>query len=189
MKGTIVAAIVLALGVGAGVMAEEGMWTFDNFPKDTVASKYKVQVTDQWLTRLQQSVVRLETGCSGSFVSEEGLVLTNHHCVAECLADNSTGSRDLLASGYGAPARENELKCQGAQASVLMGTENVTDRVTRALAGVPAAGAAAARNRTLTTLETECIDAATRARAPLVCQAVTLYQGGQYWLYKYKRYE
>ena len=76
--------LLIALLVAAGpfVTADEGMWTFDNFPAGVVQQKYGVRLTDQWLDRLQRSVVRLETGCTASFVSPEGLVLTNHHCVA-----------------------------------------------------------------------------------------------------------
>src|SRR5678816_2060713 len=75
---------VLILGLSGAVAADEGMWTFDNVPKAEVAKRYGVQMSDQSLTHLQESVVRLETGCTGSFVSAEGLILTNHHCVAEC---------------------------------------------------------------------------------------------------------
>jgi V8-like Glu-specific endopeptidase len=122
-------------------------------------------------------------------VSPQGLLLTNHHCVATCLADNSSAERDLVADGFAADAGAEEVRCQGSQASVLSGTENVTDRVTAAMAGVPAAQVAASRNTTLTTLEAECEAAAKESGAPLSCEAVTLYQGGQYWLYKYKRYD
>ncbi len=180
---------VLVVGLAGAVVADEGMWTFDNFPRAEVARRYGVQVTDRWLDRLQQSVVRLETGCTGSFVSPDGLILTNHHCVATCVADNSSARRDLVADGYIAAAREDEVRCQGAQASVLMSTENVTDRVTKAIAGVPAAEVASARNKVLTTLEAECEQESTNAGAPLACETVTLYQGGQSWLYKYKRYD
>ena len=76
---------LIALGL-TSTAADEGMWTFDNVPKDAIAKKYGVQVTGQMLTRLQHAVVRLESGCTGSFVSPEGLVLTNHHCAASCLA-------------------------------------------------------------------------------------------------------
>lgn len=170
-------------------MADEGMWTLDNFPKDEVARKYGVRIDDQMLERLQRSIVRLETGCTASFVSPEGLVLTNHHCVSTCLADNSTAERDLLALGYNAKAREDEIRCQGAQASVLTDTENVTARVTDAVAGAAGAEAARARNEVLTKLESACEAAAEKSGTPLKCEAVTLYQGGQYWLYKYKRYD
>jgi V8-like Glu-specific endopeptidase len=181
--------IVALVGLSVGVRADEGMWTFDNFPRATVAKSFGVQVTDEWLRRLQNSVVRLETGCTASFVSPEGLVLTNHHCVATCLSDNSTAQRDLVANGFLAANRAEEIRCQGSQASVLIATENVTDRVTRGIAGVAAAGVAAARNKILTTLESECEAAAKKAGTPLSCEAVTLYQGGQYWLYSYKRYD
>jgi len=182
-------AIVLTAIMGVGVAADEGMWTFDNVPRDTIARKYHVSLTDQWLQRVQQSVVRLESGCTGSFVSAEGLILTNHHCSAECLSDLSTAQRDLIADGFVATGREQELRCPGQQVSVLMATENVTPQVTKAIAGVPAAQVAASRNTVLTNLESQCEDAATKAGTPRKCEAVTLYQGGQYWLYKYKRYD
>ena len=188
MKRLIAALGLIALGAVAA-LADEGMWTFDNFPKEEVASTYGVRVDDQMLDRLQRSIVRLETGCTASFVSPEGLVLTNHHCVSSCLADNSTADRDLLADGFNAKARENEIRCQGSQASVLRETENVTAKVTGALAGVPDADLARRRNETLTTLESSCEAEAGKAGTPLKCEAVTLYQGGQYWLYKYKRYD
>jgi V8-like Glu-specific endopeptidase len=181
--------LVLILGTAsAAALADEGMWTFDNVPRQVIAKKYGVTLTDQWLQRVQQSVIRLETGCTASFVSPEGLVLTNHHCVATCLADNSTAERDYVARGFTATARENELRCEGEQASVLMATENVTDRVTKALASTPPDKTTAVRNETLTNLESQCEAAAKTSGTPLSCEAVTLYQGGQYWLYKYRRY-
>src|SRR4051794_8986877 len=182
--------IVCTVGMCVGgVSADEGMWTLDNVPRDTIARKFHVTLTDQWLQHLQQSVVRLESGCTGSFVSAEGLILTNHHCSAECLSDLSTAQRDLISGGFIASGREQELKCPGQQVSVLMATENVTPQVTSAIARVPAAQVAAARNTVLTDLESQCEDAATKAGSPRKCEAVTLYQGGQYWLYKYKRYD
>jgi len=187
MKRLVLACIVVGLSVG--VAADEGMWTFDNFPRAEVAKKYGVQVTDEWLADLQRSIVRLETGCTGSLVSPEGLILTNHHCVATCLSDNSTAQRDLMAGGFLAANAADEIRCQGAQASVLMSTENVTAQVTKAIAALSPDAVAAARNKVLTTLEAQCEETAKKSGMPLACEAVTLYQGGQYWLYKYKRYE
>lgn len=187
MKRFVLACVLVGLAVG--VAADEGMWTFDSFPRAEVAKKYGVQVTDPWLQQLQRSVVRLETGCTGSFVSPEGLILTNHHCVAGCLADNSTAQRDLMAGGFIAATASDEIRCQGAQASVLTSTENVTPQVTKAIAALPQGAVAAARNKILTTLESQCEETAKKAGSPLACEAVTLYQGGQYWLYKYKRYD
>ncbi|HUE85844.1 MAG TPA: S46 family peptidase [Vicinamibacterales bacterium] len=187
MKRLLLSAVFLY--ICAGIHADEGMWTFDHVPRAEIAKRYGVQITDQWLNRLQRSVVRLETGCTASFVSPDGLVLTNHHCISTCLADNSTAERDLVANGHIAERREDEMRCQGAQASVLVSTENLTDRVTKAIAGIPAAEVATARNKVVTTLESECEEAATKSGSPLACETVTLYQGGQYWLYKYKRYD
>jgi V8-like Glu-specific endopeptidase len=188
MKRIAVALAVVALCVAA-VMADEGMWTFDNFPKGDVAKKYGVDITDEMLHRLQGAVVRLETGCTGSFVSPDGLVLTNHHCVSSCLAENSSAANDLLAGGFNAKSRENEIRCQGSQASVLADTEEVTPKVTSALAGAAAADITRTRNETLTNLESACEAESNKSGTPLKCEAVTLYQGGQYWLYKYKRYD
>ena len=176
------------VGLCASVSADEGMWTFDNFPKAAVKGKYGVEITDAWLETLQKSVVRLENGCTGSFVSGSGLVLTNHHCAQSCLAENSTATQDLVADGMIAATPDQEIRCQSEQVSVLTATEDVTAQVATALASVPADEVATVRNRTFTTLEQACEDRAAKTATPLKCETVTLYQGGQYWLYKYKRY-
>jgi hypothetical protein len=181
--------LACAVAMSGVLLADEGMWTFNNVPKDAIARKYKVTLTDQWLQHLQQSVVRLESGCTGSFVSATGLILTNHHCAAECLTDLSTAQRDYIAQGFIAGAGDSEVRCPGEQLSVLTATQNVTPQVTKAIANVPPADTVAARNKALTGLEDECEAASKKAGALLHCEAVTLYQGGQYWLYKYKRYE
>ena len=175
--------------VSTVVVADEGMWTTHNFPRDVVRQKYNVQVDDAWLQRLQRSVVRLESGCTGSFVSPDGLILTNHHCAQTCIAENSTATRDFVANGFVAPDRAEEMRCQGEQISVLMETENITPAVTRAVAAAAPAEAARARNEVLTTLESRCEDASKTSGTALKCESVSLYQGGQYWLYKYKRYD
>jgi hypothetical protein len=181
--------IVFAVLMCTGIAADEGMWTFDAIPKEAIARKYKVTLTDDWLQHVEQSVVRLESGCTGSFVSGDGLILTNHHCSAECLTNLSTGQRDYIAQGFIAARREDEVRCPGQAVSVLTATQNVTPQVTKAIAGIPAAQVAGARNKTLTDLETQCEAASKTAGTPLKCEGVTLYQGGQYWLYKYKRYD
>ena len=189
VRGLLAAVLLAVAGLSAVLLADEGMWTFANVPRPAIAKKYGVQVTDAWLQRVQRSVARLETGCSASFVSPEGLVLTNHHCAASCLAENSTAARDLVAGGFQAANRSDEIRCQGEQLSVLTETENVSPAVTKALAGVAPADVARARNEALTKLETACEAASKTASTPLACESVTLYQGGEYWLYKYKRYD
>ena len=189
MKRLVFALAALVVAAAAAALADEGMWTFDNVPTKEIARTYKTDVSPQMLDRLQRSVVRLESGCTGSFVSPDGLVLTNHHCVAACIAQNSTPQRDLLAEGHQSKAREDEIRCQGQQASVLTEMENVTNNVTSAVAGVADAEVARKRDETLTTLESACAEDAKKRGTPLNCEVVTLYQGGQYWLYKYKRYD
>ncbi|MBP1634800.1 MAG: hypothetical protein H6Q10_1374 [Acidobacteria bacterium] len=189
MKRLLIALFIAGLCAAAVLVADEGMWTFDNFPRKALAERYGVQVTDQWLDRVQKAIVRLETGCTGSFASPDGLILTNNHCARSCLAENSTAQRDLVGNGFNAKTRAGELRCQGEQVSVLMETENVTGQVTKALAGVAAADAARVRNETLTNLEAGCEADTKKAGSPRKCETVTLYQGGQHWLYKYKRYD
>ena len=195
MKQLIAASAIAGLLVGTAAAVtlhggiDEGMWTFDNVPRAEISKKYGVTVDEAWLKRLQNAVIRLETGCTASFVSPEGLVLTNHHCAQTCLAENSTAQRDLVANGFLASTRANELRCQGEQASILAETQDITGEVTKALAGVAPAEIARARNQTLTNLEERCETDAKQAGEPRKCETVTLYQGGQYWLYKYRRYD
>jgi hypothetical protein len=179
------------LGTASSAVADEGMWTFQNFPRAAVKEKYGVAIGDDWLNRIQRAVTRHETGCTGSFVSPQGLVLTNHHCIARCLAHLSSSTRSLTRDGFIARARADELRCSNEILSVLIDTEEVTDKVSAATAGLQDAQANEARKRELSRLENECAEASKKNRAtgPLACEAVTLYQGGQYYLYKYKRYE
>lgn len=171
--------------------ADEGMWTFDNFPAAAVKQRHGVDIGAAWLERVQRSVTRLESGCTGSFVSANGLVLTNHHCALDCLADLSTPEQDLLANGFLAAQSSNERRCESEIVSVLIDTEEVTDQVNAVTRGLADAEANVARKRELSRLEQACTKASQRDRrtGPLACESVTLYQGGQYWLYKYKRYD
>jgi len=188
MKRLSIAAMAAMLPLSA--LADEGMWTFDNPPRATVDSRYGVTLDDAWLNRVRGATVRLETGCTGSFISAEGLILTNHHCAEDCVAQNSTAEHDLVASGFLATDRKQEPRCQEDAVSVLVGTEDVTAKVAAATAGLAADAVVAARRKVLTGLEQTCEESSTKSKGgPLKCERVTLYQGGQYWLYKYKRYE
>src|SRR5688572_32054192 len=109
---------------GGAVSADEGMWTFDNFPSALVRERYGVEIDDAWLERVRRATVRL-SGCTASFVSPTGLILTNHHCVASCLAQNSTRESSLLETGFVARGREGELDCPVQVADVLERLENV----------------------------------------------------------------
>ncbi len=167
--------------------ADEGMWTVDNFPAAKVKDKYGVQITPQWLKQVRLSTVRL-AGCTASFVSPDGMLLTNHHCVQGCLAQLSTKDRDLLKNGFLAGSRDQELRCPTQNADILMEIEDVTARVAAATAGKDDAAAGELRKKTLTQLEQACEQAAGTSD-PRRCESVKLYQGGQYFLYKYRRFD
>ncbi|MBM2854804.1 MAG: hypothetical protein HW417_1732 [Steroidobacteraceae bacterium] len=181
---------VMAAMMSLSALADEGMWTFDNPPQARLAEKYGVKLDTAWLDRVRLATVRLEGGCTGSFISAAGLILTNHHCGEECIAQNSTPDSDLVSNGFLAGTRDKELRCQEEAISVLVGTEDVTARVAAATAGLAADAVVEARRSELTKLEQACEDASAKAKGgALKCERVSLYQGGQYWLYKYKRYE
>ena len=170
--------------------ADEGMWTFDNPPAAAIQQKYGAKVDSDWLARVRESTVRLETGCTGSFVSRDGLILTNFHCAQECIAQNSSEGNDLMANGFLAAGREKELQCKEDAVSVLVGTEDVTAKVAAAIAGIAPDKVVEARRAELTKLEQACEEESKQAKGgPLKCEQVSLYQGGQHWLYKYRRYE
>ncbi|HEX7113498.1 MAG TPA: S46 family peptidase [Steroidobacter sp.] len=182
-------AFALALAFLRPALADEGMWTFDNFPSATVEKKYGVKIDRRWLSRLQRSITRHESGCTGSFVSPDGLVLTNHHCVMDCLAELSTAEDNFVEKGFNARERSAERQCPTEIISVLVETEEITAKVNAATAGLPDAEANQVRKQTLSRLEAQCSNDAKRRGNPLACESVSLYQGGQYYLYKYKRYD
>src|SRR5580693_5699629 len=121
-------------------LAIEGMWTFDNFPSAAVRQSFGADITPGWLDHVRLSTLRL-TNCTASFVSREGLILTNHHCVESCLAELSSKEKSLLELGFGAPTRKEELRCPAQYADVLVGTENITDEVLKAESGLGEAAA------------------------------------------------
>jgi hypothetical protein len=185
MRGLLLIAII---AVSFPSFANEGMWTFDNFPSETVKQSFGVDITPAWLDHVRLSTLRLPN-CTASFVSSEGLILTNHHCIESCLAELSSMEKSLLELGFSADTRKHELRCPSQYADVLMGTENITDAVLKAESGLNDAAANTTRKKLLTSLEQACEQASARsATGKLECQTVRLYQGGQYFLYKYKRY-
>jgi hypothetical protein len=181
--------LLVACAASLPVCADEGMWTFDNFPSTAVQRQYGVEITPAWLDHVRLSTIRL-TNCTASFVSSAGLLLTNHHCVESCLAELSSKDKSLVELGFAAADRSRELRCPAQLADVLVASENVTDSVARAIAGLSDTAANSARKRALTTLEQACEQASAKAKSgKLRCQVVTLYQGGEYFLYKYKRFD
>ena len=167
-------------------LADEGMWTIDNFPSDRIADEYKVEINDQWLRSAQLATTRLENGCTGSFASPDGLILTNNHCTWGCIRNLSSEGRNLSDDGFMAMSRGEELQCPGQQVSVLVDLDDVTAKIASATADLDDADASEARKAKLTDLESSCEEA---ANGELNCEAVSLYNGGQYFIYKYKRYD
>ena len=164
--------------------ADEGMWLFSNPPSEQLAERYGFEMTPEWLEHVQKSAVRVSTGGSGSIVSDQGLVMTNHHVASDVIEKLSTAESNLLENGFHAVNLEDELVCPDVHVDVLWTIEDVTAKVNAAADGLGTAEAGAAKRKALTEIE----DAA-KAATGLHAEVVTLYQGGQYHLYQYKRFD
>ena len=164
--------------------ADEGMWTFDAFPTAKMRADYGWAPDQAWLDRVRLANVRLTGGCSSSFVSGAALIFTNQHCVASCLEDLSTSGNNILANGFTARSRAEEKQCPGQQAEVVTAIRDVTPQVKAAIGTATGEPAVKARTAIIATIEKAgCPDTATTR-----CQVVTLYGGGQYKLYTYRKY-
>ena len=166
--------------------AAEGMWTLDNLPSDDLKKTYGFTPTQQWLDKSMRSAVRLAGGCSGSFVSAQGLVLTNHHCVIGCVEDLSSEKHDLMNNGFLAKSIGEEKQCPGVEINRLEKMTNVTERMQKTLAGLTGKEFGDAKKAEQSRIEKECVgDAGDQRR----CDIVELYGGGQYHVYQYARYQ
>jgi len=177
----IVTAVVVA---AAAVRADEGMYLFTDLPRDRLEKVHNFKVTDAWLDHLQKASVRFGAGGSASFVSPDGLVMTNHHVGRSAIAKLGGKEKDLVRDGYYAKNRDAELKCPDVEVMVLQSVEDVTAKVNAAVkAGTAPAEAEKARRAVMNTLEKE-----SKEKTGLQSEVVTLYQGGLFHLYRYKRY-
>lgn len=173
----------LALAATPAILhADEGMWLVNKPPAAHLKSQHNFTASPAWLLHMQRGAVRFETGGSGSIVSPNGLVMTNHHVGSDMIAKLSTKERDLMHDGFIAHKREQELPCPDLELRVLWEIQDVTDRV-NANAPASADAAAKARRATIAQIEQEC-----KSTTGLTGQVVTLYQGGQYHLYRYKTF-
>ena len=185
---TLVLAILTLSGlawVGASrSSADEGMWTFDNPPLKQLKERFGFTPTQEWLDHVRLSCVRFNDGGSGSFVSPNGLVLTNHHVAREQLQKISTPQKDYVKDGFYAKKQAEELKTKDLELNVLISTENVARRVQGAAKpGMSQQAALNAQKAEIALIEKESLDA-----TGLRSDVITLYQGGEYWLYRYKKY-
>jgi hypothetical protein len=174
----------LLLAAVPTIQAEEGMWTFDNPPLKQLQAKYGFTPTQAWLDHLRLSSVRLNDGGSGSFVSPDGLLLTNHHGARGQLQKNSTAEHDYLRDGFYAATPDQEMKSADLEVNVLVAMQNVTARVQGAAKGI-ANDAKALKARDA---ETAAIEKESKDKTGLRSDVVSFYQGGEYWLYQYKAY-
>jgi hypothetical protein len=164
--------------------ADEGMWLFNALPKEYLKQKYGIEVTDEWADHLMKSCVRFNVGGSASFISSNGLVLTNHHVGSDTLFKLSTPERDILKNGYLARTLAEELKAPDLELNQLVEIRDVTAEVNAAVtADLTPEKAVAARRSVIAKIEQEASD-----KTGLRCNVITLYGGGRYHLYHFKKY-
>jgi hypothetical protein len=176
--------VIAALLAAAPVLADEGMWTYNNFPFAKVKEKYGFEPSQPWLDKVRLSSARLAPGCSASFVSPTGLVMTNHHCARVCIEQLSTADKDYIANGFYAKTAADELKCPAMELNQLTSITDVTERLNTATQGLTGKQYNDSLKAEMSKIETECA-----TTAQVRCDVVTLYQGGKYNLYKYRRFQ
>lgn len=176
--------VLAVLVLATAAMADEGMWLFNRPPREMLKQRYNFEPSQAWLDHLQKASIRFNSGGSGSFVSPDGLALTNHHVGLDCLAKISSAKRDYVVTGFHAKTRAEEVKCVDLELNVLMSIEDVTQRVTAAVTpGMSSEEAQRSRRAIMATIEKESLD-----KTGLRSDVVTLYQGGEYHLYRSKKY-
>jgi len=180
----LVAVVLAGLWTAGPARADEGMWTFDNPPTALLKERYGFTPDQKWLDHLRLSSVRFMDGGSGSFASPNGLVVTNHHVAAGQLQKLSSAEHNYMATGFLAAEPADEIKCPDLEVNVLVSTEEVTDKVHAAVKkGMGPAAALKARKAARAAIEKACMD-----ETKLRCDVVSLYHGGQYWLYRSRKY-
>lgn len=183
-KGLLALLCVVSLAAAVISAADEGMWTFDNPPIKQLRDKYGFTPTQEWLDHVRLASVRFNDGGSGSFVSPRGLVLTNHHVAMGQLQKMSTADGNYVATGFYAPTAAEEVPCTDLELDVLYAMADVTVRILGAVKpGMSEQDALKAREAEIAKIEKEYQD-----KTGLICNVVSLYQGGEYWAYQYKRY-
>ena len=164
--------------------SDEGMWLLNDFPAERLGRLHGFTPSQEWLDHVRLSAARLAGGCSGSFVSPNGLVMTNHHCAARCIEQLSTAKKDYVANGFYAKSEKDEVKCPEIEINQLISITDVTDRINAATKGLTGARFNEANKAEQSRIEKECAQS-----DDVRCDVVTLYRGGRYHLYKYQRHQ
>lgn len=173
------------LGLSAApAFSAEGMWTFDNLPVKEIKKKYGFEPSRAWIDNVRLSSVRFNDGGSGSFITPTGLVITNHHVAVGQLQKMSSEKKDYVKDGFYAASKDKEVPCKDLELNVLVGMENVTDRVMSSFKGLSGDEAVKARKAEIAAIEKAALE-----KTGLLSQVVSLYSGGEYWLYSYKKYQ
>jgi hypothetical protein len=176
--------LLIGMSFGSMSLADGGMWTYDNFPTAKMQGKYGWAPDAAWLEHARLASIRLTLGCSASLVSADGLVMTNHHCARECVSQLSDAKHDYIGNGFYAATPAEEKKCPAMEANQLVKITDVTAQMEAATAGKSDRAFHEAERAAKAQIESTC-----GTGADVRCQVVTLYQGGVYDLYKYKRYQ
>lgn len=175
---------LLTVALAAPVLADEGMFTFDNPPSSQLQKAYGFTPTKEWLDKVRLASVRFNDGGSGAFISPDGLMISNHHVGLGCIQNLSSKEKDYVSTGYLSPSRDKEPACPGYEVNVLMAIEDVTARVLGAVKAEQSdAVAHAGRKAEISRVEEECSQ-----KTGMRCEVVKLYEGGRYSLYTYKKY-
>ncbi len=177
-------ACLVVIASAGTAFADEGMWTFNNFPSDKVKAKYGWSPTQQWLDHVRLSSVRIAGGCSASFVSAEGLVMTNHHCAHPCIEQLSTQKKDYVKAGFFAKELKDEAKCPEIEINQLVEISDVTKLVQDATKAVEESKFNDVQRAKIAELEKACATG-----DDVRCEVISLYRGGHFDLYKYRRFQ
>lgn len=180
------AVLIASLAMATHTMAAEGMWTLDNLPSTKMQNEFGFTPGAPLVDRMMHASLRIAGGCSASFISKEGLVMTNHHCAARCIEQLSTAKKDFVATGFLAKNREEEVRCPEIELNRLETITDVSDQVKRATAGLEGDAFKRAQNAIRASLSTQCVGA---DKDTVRCDVVDLYHGGRYHLYRYHRFQ
>jgi len=176
--------MITGMSLSTNISSDEGMWTLDNLPQKNLQEKYHFKITDKWLKNAQLASVRFNDGGSGAFVSNGGLVLTNHHVAMGQLQKMSTKKSDYVKDGFFTKKNSDEMKCPDLELNVLISIENVTTQVVNASKDVETDKAKNEKRKE----EIAKIEKTSNDKTGLRSDVVELYDGGEYWLYRYKKY-